>query len=188
MSDHEPTVSPGVIMESVKLKPATDWIRLAFDTFLATVVIAALVATRGHDAPPAPAPPPAPPVQPAPAPVVPPRPVDPPAPVVTPEPVAADEADGGDSDIQAPASPLAAAAAQFHRTRPKALADLAEKVKSGEVGDVTAAVDFLRGHQKPFADALDAAFAAASDDQGKIVQPKALANQLRQAAAAMGAK
>lgn len=186
MSDHEPTISPGVTMEPVRPRPATDWIRLAFDTFLAAVVIAALVATRSPDAPPAPAPPPAPPVQPAP--VVPPRPVDPPAPVVTPKPVVPDEADGGDSDIQAPASPLAAAAAQFHRTRPKALADLADKVKSGEVGDVTAAVDFLRGHQKPFADALDAAFAAASDDQGKIVQPKALANQLRQAAAAMGAK
>lgn len=182
--------TPQAPIAAVQLKPATDWIRLAFDAVLAVVLAVALVATRDPDAPPRPGPPPAPPVQPAP--IDPPRPVTPPTPVAPPRPVTPDDTDtgpdGGEPDIQAPAAPLAAAAAKFHRSRPKAIADLAAMVQSGEVANIGAAVDFLRGHQKPFADALDAAFDAACDDEGKIVQPKALANQLRQAAAAMGAK
>jgi hypothetical protein len=126
---------------------------------------------------PAPAPTPAPPV-------VRPEPAPNPQPIPQPEP----ESDPAPApQPEAASSPLTRAAQEYVRTLPKAFADLADKVESGELKTKAEAVAFSKKHAAAMAAAMDQVFSGGVDQQGKITDPGAIAGPLKATAKALGA-
>lgn len=90
--------------------------------------------------------------------------------------------------IAEPTSPLAIAARDYARGLGSSLAQMGAKVKGREITDKEQAVEYRKATARPLADALDAAFAAHSDEGGTITDPQALGDLLIDAGRAAEAK
>lgn len=86
--------------------------------------------------------------------------------------------------IGTPRADLAGAADDYARTLPDAFAGLASRIRAGEIADKSAAFDFTKAHAQPLATAIDRAFAAHSDPDGRITDPAGLADEIDAAARA----
>lgn len=82
-------------------------------------------------------------------------------------------------------SPLVVAAKTYIKTVPDAYDSAALQVKSGALSDKSGVVGVLKGHAKPLADAMDAAFNPLCDGQGKILNAPAASDVLEQVAIAL---
>jgi outer membrane biosynthesis protein TonB len=125
-----------------------------------------------------------------------PHPPTPPSPVVRPEPapqpIPQPEPAPESEPIPAPqpeasASPLTRAAQEYVRTLPKAFADLADKVESGELKTKAEAVAFSKKHASAMAAAMDQVFSGGVDGKGNITDPGAISAPLKATARALGA-
>jgi hypothetical protein len=111
-----------------------------------------------------------------------------PAPQPIPQPEPAPESDPAPApQPEAASSPLTKAAQEYVRTLPKAFADLADKVESGELKTKAEAVAFSKKHAAAMAAAMDQVFSGGVDGKGNITDPGAISAPLKATARALGA-